>query len=206
MGYGRMNVKYLKQMINPIDLAHRTLGNPVHKKGVWYKSPFRAEERTASFEVTENGFHDFGTGKHYDIIAFMQKLYNCSFKEAVEKLSVLYGLTDNEYETEEMRKYLEQQRLAMKLYREDVEGWFYKFFDFVEKCWDDNEECIKLLQRFPDTLAMLYDRQIYLGCMREELLEITTFEDKENLKKQITKEGLPRWMKNQESYFSIQVT
>lgn len=195
-------------MISPKDLAQRTLGNPIREKGnaLWYKSPFRAEERTASFEVTDKSFHDFGTGEHLDIIGFMQKLYSCSFKEALEKLSVMYGLTENEYETEAIRRRLEEQKLAMKAYRDGVEHWFYKLFDFVEKCWDDNEECIRLLQRFPDTLAMLYDRQIYLGCIREELLEISTFEEKEKLRAQITKEGLPRWMKDQESYFSIQVT
>jgi DNA primase len=204
MGYDTMNVKYLKQMISPIDLAQRTLGNPVHKKGYWYKSPFRTEERTASFEVTENGFHDFGTGKHYDIIAFMQRLYNCSFKEAVEKLSVMYGLTENEYETESMRRYLEEKRLAMNAYKEKVENWYYYFFDLVEKVWDDNEACIQAVGYDPGTLAILYDRQIFLGCLREELFETQTFEEKERLRAQITKEGIPEWMRDLENYFLIQ--
>lgn len=193
-----MNIRYLKQMINPIDLAQRTLGNPVHKKGYWYKSPFRAEERTASFEVTENGFHDFGTGKHYDIIAFMQKLYNCSFKEAVEKLSVMYGLTENEYESKKMQDFMEKQRLAMKAYREKVERWYLRLMDVVEQEWDENEECIKNMQKYDDTLAILYDRQIFLGCLREDILNTNTFEEKERLRKEVTKEGLPRWMRNLE--------
>ena len=126
----------------------------------------------------------------------------CSFKEACEWLSKLYGLTGNEYETEGMRKYLEQQRLAMKAYREKVENWFRYFLNFVEYVWDDNEACIKAVGYDVDTLVILYDRQTFLGCLREEILDIDTFEGKERLRNEITKEGLPTWMRNLESYFS----
>lgn len=203
-----INAKYLKQMINPKDLARRTLGIPKQEKRneLWYKSPFRAEERTASFEVSDKGFHDFGTNEHYDVISFMQRLNHCSFKEAVDTLSKMYGLTENEYETESIRRRIEEQRLAMKAYREKVENWYYSFLDLTEKAWDDNEACIKAVGNDEETLAILYDRQIFLGCLREELLETDTFEEKEKLRAQITKEGLPQWMKNQEIYFSTLTT
>ena len=128
----------------------------------------------------------------------MQKLYNCSFKEAVEKLSVMYGLTENEYESKKMQDSMEKQRLAMKAYREKVERWYLRLMDVVEQEWDENEECIKNMQKYDDTLAILYDRQIFLGCLREDILNTNTFEEKERLRKEVTKEGLPRWMRNLE--------
>lgn len=200
-----INAKYLKQMINPKELARRTLGIPKQEKRneLWYKSPFRAEERTASFEVSDKGFHDFGTNEHFDVIGFMQRLNHCSFREAIDTLSKMYGLTENEYETESIRKRIEQQRLAMKAYREKVENWFKYFLNFVEYAWEDNEACIKAVGYDVDTLAILYDRQIFLGCLREEILETDSFNDKEILRNKITKEGLPTWMKNLESYFLI---
>lgn len=203
-----ISTKYLKQVVQPRDLALRTLGAPVHKKGesLWYKSPFRAEERTASFEVTARGFHDFGTDEHFDVIEYAKRYYSCSFKEAMNKLATLYGLTENEYETESMRRYLEQQRLAMKAYVDKVENWFRYFINFVEFAWDDNEALIKAMQKDFETLPMLYDRQVFLGCLREEILDTDTFEKKERLRNQITKEGLPVWMKNLEIYFSTHMT
>ena len=199
-----MRAGYLKQIISPTDLAQRTLGVPVHQKGnsVWYKSPFRAEERTASFEVTKRGFHDFGTNEHYDVIGYTQRFYSCSFKEAMNKLMQIYGLTDNEYGNERMQEFLKQQRLAMQKYREEVETWYNELFDFTEEVWKDNEETIKYVGYDADTLAILYDRQVFLGCLRETLLDTNTFQEKEKLKIQVTKEGLPTWMKNLKGYFS----
>lgn len=90
----------------------------------------------------------------------------------------------------------------MKAYKEKVENWFKYFLNFVEYAWDDNEACIKAVGYDIDTLAILYDRQTFLGCLREEILDIDTFEGKERLRNEITKEGLPTWMRNLESYFS----
>ena len=79
--------RYVKQVISPKDLALKLLGEPARRQGdaLWYKSPFRAEERTASFEVTDISFHDFGTSEHFDVIGFAERYWSCSFKEAVAK-------------------------------------------------------------------------------------------------------------------------
>lgn len=203
-----VSINYLKQVITPKDLALKTLGSPNHKQGkaFWYKSPFREEERTASFEVTDQSFHDFGTGEHFDIIGFMQRLNHCSFKEAVDTLSSMYNLTENEYDNERVRAYIEHQRLLKKAYEDEIEKWFYSFIDLIEDAWDENQACIEILQEYPETLATLYDRQAYLGCVREEILIVSSFQGKERLRNQVTKEGLPEWLKYQEKYFLISKT
>ena len=56
-------------------------------------SPF-AKEKTPSFYVNdEKGFfHDFSSGKHGDLIAFLQETERLSFKEAVERLASEAGV------------------------------------------------------------------------------------------------------------------
>lgn len=57
-------------------------------------SPFR-REKTASFSVYDNGrkWKDFATGDGGDVIAFVQMVKNCSFKEALHFCEGLIGLT-----------------------------------------------------------------------------------------------------------------
>ena len=195
------NKDYLKKVIRPRDLALKVLGEPTHKQGntFWYRSPFRAED-VASFEVGDRGFHDFGTGEHFDIISFTRKLKKCSFKEACEWLASLYGITDNEYDNKRVQRFLEQQRLAMKLYRERLDTWFLNLMNLVEEAWDDNQACIEAMNGVDDVLEILYQRQVFLGCLREDILDTDTFEKKEQLRKEITKEGLPLWIKSLKGY------
>jgi DNA primase len=56
-------------------------------------SPF-AKEKTPSFYVNdEKGFfHDFSSGKHGDLIAFLQETERLSFREAVERLAAEAGV------------------------------------------------------------------------------------------------------------------
>src|ERR1700743_2019109 len=56
-------------------------------------SPF-AKEKTPSFYVNdEKGFfHDFSSGKHGDLISFLQETERLSFPEAVERLAAGGGV------------------------------------------------------------------------------------------------------------------
>src|SRR5579875_3536771 len=56
-------------------------------------SPF-AKEKSPSFYVNdEKGFfHDFSSGKHGDLISFLQETERLSFMEAVERLAAEAGM------------------------------------------------------------------------------------------------------------------
>jgi DNA primase len=56
-------------------------------------SPFQ-QEKSPSFTVNDQkGFyHDFSSGKHGDIIAFLMETEGCSFTEAVERLASMAGM------------------------------------------------------------------------------------------------------------------
>jgi DNA primase len=56
-------------------------------------SPFN-KEKTPSFTVNDQKgfFHDFSSGKHGDIFAFVMETEGLSFPEAVERLASLAGI------------------------------------------------------------------------------------------------------------------
>lgn len=54
-------------------------------------SPFR-DERTASFVVFSDHFHDFGSGEHGDVIDFVQRIESLTFPETVKLLAGRYGI------------------------------------------------------------------------------------------------------------------
>lgn len=53
--------------------------------------PFH-KEKTPSFRVDDRGFYCFGCGEHGDIISFVQKTENFSFREAVKYLAGMYNI------------------------------------------------------------------------------------------------------------------
>src|SRR5690349_19585290 len=57
-------------------------------------SPFNAERSPSFFVNDQKGFfHDFSSGKHGDIFAFVMETEGVAFPEAVEKLAGLAGVT-----------------------------------------------------------------------------------------------------------------
>ena len=56
-------------------------------------SPFNAEKTPSFFVNDQKGFfHDFSSGKHGDIFAFLMETEGLSFPEAVERLAAMAGL------------------------------------------------------------------------------------------------------------------
>lgn len=59
---------------------------------VWYKSPFRPNERDASFHVNvrENVWYDFGSNSGGDLLKFVQEFNNCDVNDALTFLDVMF--------------------------------------------------------------------------------------------------------------------
>jgi len=115
----------IKQMLSPIVVAERYLGEPDKMTGnrLWYKSPFR-KEKTASFMVSEQAFHDFGDGWHGDIIDFVQKYYNTDFITAIRILSTDFRIPEIEQISPELSQYLKQKRDEERQIKEAIKQWF----------------------------------------------------------------------------------
>lgn len=58
------------------------------------RCPFHAGDRQASLHIYpgSGGFHCFGCGAHGSVIDFTMRLFNCSFKEAKERLDTDFHL------------------------------------------------------------------------------------------------------------------
>jgi len=83
----------LKSRLRPSEVIGRTV--KLRRQGREWAglSPF-SKEKTPSFYVNDDkGFyHDFSSGKHGDIISFLQETERLSFVEAVEKLALEAGM------------------------------------------------------------------------------------------------------------------
>ena len=83
----------IKSRVRLSDVIGRTV--KLRRQGREYVglSPF-SKEKTPSFYVNDDKgfFHDFSSGKHGDLIAFLQETERLSFPEAVERLAAEAGL------------------------------------------------------------------------------------------------------------------
>lgn len=119
------NPQQIKELITPLMVAEHYLGQPdkATSRRIWYKSPFR-EEKTASFLVSEIGFHDFGDGWHGDIINFIERYYRTDFLTAMKILSTDFGLPDTERISKELSQYLKQKRDEEVQMKKNLNKWF----------------------------------------------------------------------------------
>jgi DNA primase len=86
-------------------------------------SPF-TKERTPSFYVNdEKGFfHDFSSGKHGDLISFLQETERLSFIEAVERLASEAGVALPAQDSRSIEQ--EQERQELSEWLETAARWF----------------------------------------------------------------------------------
>ena len=78
-------------------LKYVTMENILDKYGIehrhgMFSCPFHGEDRKPSAKAYKNNFHCFACGKNRDIIGFVEELFNLSFKEAMQKINIDFGL------------------------------------------------------------------------------------------------------------------
>lgn len=62
-----------------------------HKRGM-FSCPFHGEDRKPSAKAYYNSFYCFSCNATGDIIEFVEELFNLSFKEAMQKINIDFGL------------------------------------------------------------------------------------------------------------------
>lgn len=120
------NPKEIKELLKSTLVARYYLGNPdkTTRDKIWYKSPWR-NERTASFMVDDNaGFHDFGENWHGDIMDFVGRYYNTDLKNAMKILTSDFNLPEDEKISQDLKKYLKQQKDEERKIQQAIENWF----------------------------------------------------------------------------------
>ena len=113
----------LKGRVRLSDVIGRTV--KLRRQGREYVglSPFAAERTPSFFVNDEKGvFHDFSSGKHGDLIGFIQQTERLSFREAVEKLAAEAGVA---LPAEDPRAAAsEQRRYGLQAWVEEAAKWF----------------------------------------------------------------------------------
>src|ERR1700741_2658529 len=93
---GRFDERFLEEIksrLRPSDVIGRTV--KLRRQGREYVglSPFNKEKSPSFYVNDDKGFyHDFSSGKHGDIISFLQETERLSFREAIEKLAAEAGV------------------------------------------------------------------------------------------------------------------
>jgi hypothetical protein len=164
------------------------LGNPVNRTGntLFYYSPFRVKERTASLAVTNKYITDFGTNEKYDIISFTSKLMNINVLEATKVLAKEFNIPiDNDYtsrQVEILRRRIEEKRIIENV----VNTWYsnkYISFCNLYRYWNDLCEDTKFQVVGVDNLQLMYYNRDYYEYLVDTFANATE-QDKVMLYKQ----------------------
>ena len=93
MKFDERFIEELKSRLRPSDVIGRTVKLKRQGREFAGLSPFTKEKSPSFFVNDEKGFfHDFSSGKHGDIISFLQETERLSFVEAVERLANEAGM------------------------------------------------------------------------------------------------------------------
>ncbi len=86
-------------------------------------SPFNKEKSASFFVNDDKGFyHDFSSGKHGDLISFLQETERLSFPEAVERLAAEAGLVLPSPDPRAAEA--EQRRAGLQDWLDEATAWF----------------------------------------------------------------------------------
>ena len=113
----------LKARLRPSDVIGRTV--KLKRQGREYAglSPFSKEKSPSFFVNDDKGFfHDFSSGKHGDIISFLQETERLSFVEAVQRLAAEAGMQLPAEDPKEAER--EQKRAGLSDWMDLAQKWF----------------------------------------------------------------------------------
>ncbi|QBX36999.1 DNA primase [Brevundimonas sp. S30B] len=116
-------IEELKARLRPSDVIGRTV--KLKRQGREYVglSPFTKEKSPSFFVNDDKGFfHDFSSGKHGDVISFLQETERLSFVEAVERLAAEAGMALPAEDPRAAER--EQKRQGLTDWMDLAQKWF----------------------------------------------------------------------------------
>ena len=113
----------LKSRLRPSEVIGRTVKLKRQGREWVGLSPF-SKEKSPSFFVNDDKqfFHDFSSGKHGDVITFLQETERLSFMEAVERLAAEAGMVLPAPDPQSARR--EEERKGLEHWLEEAARWF----------------------------------------------------------------------------------
>ena len=123
MRFDERFLEEIKSRLRPSDVIGRTV--KLRRQGREYVglSPFTKEKSPSFYVNDEKGFfHDFSSGKHGDLIAFLQETQRLSFREAIEQLAGEAGVPLPSPDPREAET--ERRRQDLHGWMEEAARWF----------------------------------------------------------------------------------
>jgi len=116
-------IEELKARLRPSDVIGRSVKLKRQGREFVGLSPF-AKEKSPSFFVNDDKgfFHDFSSGKHGDIISFLQETERLSFVEAVSRLAAEAGMQLPAEDPQAAER--EQKRAGLSDWMDMAQKWF----------------------------------------------------------------------------------
>ena len=108
-----MNLEDLKQQYSMKDIVERYGFRP--DRAGFIHCPFHSGDHTASLKVYSDNFYCFGCHTHGDIFSFVQRMENCSFREAYKILGGESGPLSDAAITRIAKRKREQKRYQKRL-------------------------------------------------------------------------------------------
>ncbi|WP_029414962.1 DNA primase [Brevundimonas bacteroides] len=113
----------LKSRLRPSDVIGRTVKLKRQGREWVGLSPFTKEKSPSFFVNDDKGFfHDFSSGKHGDVISFLQETERLSFPEAVERLAAEAGMQMPAEDPQAAER--EQKRQGLADWMDLAQKWF----------------------------------------------------------------------------------
>ena len=124
MRFDERYIEELKARLRPSDVIGRTV--KLKRQGREYVglSPFSKEKSPSFFVNDDKGFfHDFSSGKHGDVISFLQETERLTFVEAVQKLAGEAGMALPAEDPQAAQR--EEQRQGLSHWMDLAQKWFH---------------------------------------------------------------------------------
>lgn len=113
----------LKARLRPSDVIGRSVKLKRQGREFVGLSPFTKEKSPSFFVNDDKGFfHDFSSGKHGDVISFLQETERLSFPEAVERLAAEAGMQMPAEDPQAAER--EQKRQGLTGWMDLAQKWF----------------------------------------------------------------------------------
>ena len=113
----------LKARLRPSDVIGRSVKLKRQGREFVGLSPFTKEKSPSFFVNDDKGFfHDFSSGKHGDVISFLQETERLSFPEAVERLAAEAGMQMPAEDPQAAER--EQKRQGLTDWMDLAQKWF----------------------------------------------------------------------------------
>ncbi len=123
MRFDERFIDELKARLRPSDVIGRTVKLKRQGREFVGLSPFTKEKSPSFFVNDDKGFfHDFSSGKHGDIISFLQETERLSFVEAVQRLAGEAGLQLPAEDPQAIER--EQKRQGLSDWMDLAQRWF----------------------------------------------------------------------------------